>query len=73
MKVNLTPGLPVMINSDENGEVYKTELTHPRLDGKLSFYHGKYNRDEILVSITSSMAEDVAEIIKNINSLTSKK
>ena len=72
MKINLTVGQPIKISTDDN-EIYKTELTHPRLEGQLSFFHGKNNRDEILVSLTSTMVEDVAEIIKNINSLTTKK
>lgn len=68
MKVNLNVGEPLEFSEG----IFRTEFTHPLLEGSLYFVHGASNRDQTLNAITSSMADDVNDIFKNINLLIKK-
>ena len=68
MKINLNVGEAVRVTEGEN-EVYKTTITHPKLDGSLYFFHGKSNRGETLNSITNTLTDDIYEAIELVKQL----
>ena len=69
MKVNLTVSNPI----DLGEGVFKTELTHPRLDGVLSIVHGAKNRDVALDDIGISLTDDINVVVGMISQLRGKK
>ena len=54
MKVNLVLHDPIP-TGETGSKIFMTKLTHPKLDGELSFYHGKNNRSETLDAITTNI------------------
>ena len=60
MKVNLVLHDPIP-TGETGSKIFMTKLTHPKLDGELSFYHGKNNRSETLDAITNNLMDDVNE------------
>ena len=71
MKVNLIVSEPMTIGDIGTG-VFKTMLTHPKLEGALYFIHGKSNREETLSVITNSLMEDINQIVETVKDLTKK-
>jgi hypothetical protein len=72
MKVNLVVSEPKIVGEKDIG-VYQTILTHPKLDGQLSFVHGKNNREQTLAALTNSIQEDIDEIFKIMSEFTKGK
>lgn len=72
MKINIVVHDPILI-SEEGSKIYKTKITHPKLDGELSFVHGESNRDETLLTLTNSLMEDINEIIETVKQIKTKK
>ena len=68
MKINLYVNEPVQVTQGEN-EVYKTTLTHPKLEGSLYFFHGKSNRVETLSAVTNTLTDDINEAIELVKQL----
>ena len=72
MKVNLVVSKPIQITNDIGDKVFKTTLTHPKLNGQLSFIHGETNRDETLMAVANSLSDDINEIMRSVEELTKK-
>lgn len=68
-KINVMINDPVEVSAG----VFKTTITHPKLDGELSFIHGPSNRDQTLGAIQNSIVEDVKEIMETIKEMTGSK
>lgn len=71
MKINVMVHTPVCVSSGEEG-VFKTKITHPKLDGELFFFHGENNREQTLGVLCNSITEDISEIVKTIEDLLKK-
>lgn len=68
MKLNLIVSEPLPLG-DIGSRIFKTMITHPKLEGALYFIHGENNRDETLGAITNSIIDDVNEILTTIKEL----
>jgi hypothetical protein len=68
LKVNLLVSAPIVVSEG----VFKTVLTHPKLDGELSFFHGENNRFETLSAITNSLIDDINEALSKARELMKK-
>ena len=57
--------------SEELSEgVFRTTLTHPLLDGKLTFLHSsEKNRDEMLKTLTSTWKDEASNIISLVGDI----
>lgn len=65
MKLNLTVSDSIKVTDG----VYRVELSHPKMEGTLWFYHGETNKENILESFQSNIVEDLTEIITAVQSL----
>lgn len=69
MKFNLNVEEPEQISDG----VFRTTLSHPLLEGKLSFIHGTTNRDQTLMSLTNSLVDDIKDLVTTFGELTKAK
>jgi hypothetical protein len=65
MKINLAISEPEEL---DNG-VYKTTFSHPLLEGELFLVHSKNNLKVTLSALENSIAEDIKEILAQIQDL----
>ena len=65
MKINLAVSEPEEL---DNGG-YKTTFTHPLLEGELFLVHSKKNLNVTLNALENSLAEDIKEILAQIQDL----
>ena len=66
-KINVLISEPVEVSPG----VFKTFIMHPKLDGELSFVHGRNNRDQTLSVLQNSIVEDIKEIVEDIQNMVS--
>lgn len=61
-KINVIIHEPILVTNGVD-KVFKTRITHPNLEGELSFIHGENGREDILKIISNSIVEDLSEMI----------
>jgi hypothetical protein len=70
LKINIVVHEPIIVNAEET--IFKTRITHPKLDGELYFFHSKNNRDQTLSVLSNSIMEDIDEIVETIKDIVKK-